>query len=97
VESDVLCSLKFRNFKANTNVFEMGQQVREVYTWDNYVVAETGYPSYISGSGDVSRGIVFNSVNANDITDHMAVKIASVNGIDAETLAKNGYIKISIR
>jgi hypothetical protein len=38
---------------------------------------------------------VFESVNANDITDHMTVKIVSVNGIDAETIAKRGYIRMS--
>jgi hypothetical protein len=42
-----------------------------------------------------STSIVFNRVNANDITDHMTVKIISVNGIDAETIAKTGYIRIS--
>jgi hypothetical protein len=39
--------------------------------------------------------IVYESVNANDITDNMTVKIVSVNGIDAETIAKTGYINIS--
>jgi hypothetical protein len=92
---DIFCPLKFRNFKADTNVFERGEQIREVYTWDSYVAAETGYPYYISAAGEFSSGIVFESVNANDITDHMTVKIVSVNGINAETLAKDGYIRIS--
>jgi hypothetical protein len=92
---DIFCSLKFRNFKANTDVFERGTQVREVYTWDSYVVAETGYPYYVSATGELSSGIVFESVNANDITDSMTVKIISVNGIDAETIGKTGYIRIS--
>jgi hypothetical protein len=39
--------------------------------------------------------VVFGNVNANDITDHMTVKIVSVNGIDAETIAQTGYIRIS--
>jgi hypothetical protein len=94
-EGDIFCPLKFRNFKANTDVFERGIQIREVYTWDSYVVAETGYPYYISVAGELSSGIVFESVNANDITDHMTVKIVSVNGIDAETIGKTGYIRIS--
>jgi hypothetical protein len=93
---DIFCPLKFRNFKENTNVFERGQQIREVYTWDSYVVAETGYPYYVDVvSGKLSSGIVFESVNASGITGNMTVKIISVNGIDAELLAKNGYIKIS--
>jgi hypothetical protein len=72
-----------------------GEQIREVYTWDSYVVAETGHPYYMSATGEFSSGIVFESVNANDITDHMTMKIVSVNGIDAETIAKTGYIRIS--
>jgi hypothetical protein len=93
---DVFCPLKFRNFKANSNVFERGVQVREVYTWDSYVVAETGYPYYINiFAGELSSGVMFESVNANDITDHMTVEIVSVNGIDAETVARDGYIRIS--
>jgi hypothetical protein len=92
---DIFCPLKFRNFEANTNVFERGQLIREVYTWDSYVVAEAGYPYYMSVAGELSSGIVFESVNANDITDHMTVKIISVNGIDAETAGKTGYIRIS--
>jgi hypothetical protein len=39
--------------------------------------------------------ILFPNVNANDITDRMTVKIAGVNGVDAETIAKTGYIRIS--
>jgi hypothetical protein len=85
---DIFCPLKFRNFDANT-------QIHEVYTWDSYVVAETGHLYYVSAAGELSSGIVFESVNANDITDHMTVKIVSVNGIDAETIAKTGYIRIS--
>jgi hypothetical protein len=84
---DIFCPLKFRNFKASVDVFERGVQVREVYTWDSYVIAETGRLYY--------RDVAFESVNANDITDHMTVKIVNVNGIDAETIAKTGYIRIS--
>jgi hypothetical protein len=39
--------------------------------------------------------VVFENVNANEITENMTVKIISVNGIAAEILAENGYIKIS--
>jgi GH24 family phage-related lysozyme (muramidase) len=95
-ECDIFCPLKFRNFQANANVFERGVQVREIYTWDSYVVAETGYPPYYQiGAGKFSSGIVFKNVNANDITENMTVKIISVNGITTELLAKNDYIKIS--
>jgi hypothetical protein len=39
--------------------------------------------------------ITFDRVNGNDITDHLTVAITSVNGIDAETAGRTGYIKIS--
>jgi hypothetical protein len=41
--------------------------------------------------------VVFENVNANDITENMTVKIISVNGIVAEILAQNGYMKISTK
>ncbi|MDR1286129.1 MAG: hypothetical protein LBK08_00830 [Treponema sp.] len=45
---------------------------------------------------DIERvKVTFKNVNANDITDNMTVKIVSVNDIDAETIGKTGYIRIS--
>jgi TolB-like protein len=44
---------------------------------------------------DRNETVNFRTVNANDITDNLTVKIISVNGIDAETAGKTGYIKIS--
>jgi hypothetical protein len=38
--------------------------------------------------------VVFNNVNANDITENMTIKIISVNGVTAETIGKNSYIRI---
>jgi hypothetical protein len=38
---------------------------------------------------------VFESVNADDITDNMTVKMVSVNGISAEEAGRTGYIRIS--
>jgi hypothetical protein len=45
-------------------------------------------------SADISSGRIGENVR-NDITDNMAVQIVSFNDIDAETIAKTGYIKIS--
>jgi hypothetical protein len=39
--------------------------------------------------------ITFSAVSAGDITGNLTVKIISVNGIDAETAGKTGYIRIS--
>jgi hypothetical protein len=43
---------------------------------------------------DYSQTVTF-TVPVDDITDNMTVQIVSVNGIDAETIGKTGYIKIS--
>jgi len=62
---------------------------------------------YIYGSGgteyDYSKienrieqdTILFNSVNANDITDNKIIKIISINGINIETIVQTGYINVS--
>jgi len=36
----------------------------------------------------------FQNVNANDITDNMTIRVATVNGIDAETAARNRVLQI---
>ena len=41
-----------------------------------------------------STTVSFGSVNANDITDNLLIKVISCNGIDAETASGNGYIRI---
>ena len=41
-----------------------------------------------------TRTLNFQNVNANDITDRMTIRIVSVNGIDAETAARNGDLQI---
>jgi hypothetical protein len=77
-------------YEATDNKFDMwGKRVgRQDYYHD---VVNTGR---IEG-GDFSGNVSFSNVNANDITDNMTVQIVSVNGIDAETIGKTGYIKIS--
>jgi hypothetical protein len=58
---------------------------------DIYFLIRNDLISTASGCTEVT----FKNVNANDITDNMTVQIVSVNGIDAETIGKTGYIKIS--
>jgi hypothetical protein len=90
--ADIWCSLRFRNFTSNLfisteSVDRLRQQLDvagSVYGWDMSVEASPR-----------RENIVFSSVNANDITDNMTVKIVSVNGINAATIAQTGYIKIS--
>jgi hypothetical protein len=38
----------------------------------------------------------FQNVNANDITDNLTIRVASVNGTDAETAAINGVLQIRV-
>jgi len=42
------------------------------------------------------KTVNFNNVNANDITDNMNVRIASVNGTPAETAVRNGVLQIHL-
>jgi hypothetical protein len=67
-----------------------GQKIRLNYTNNN-----RGGSGYYDGMEARKRPVIFTSVNANDVTDKMTVKIVSVDGIDTETIAKTGYIKIS--
>jgi hypothetical protein len=85
--NDIWCPQSFAHFRSDLYLFDQKPRLDvagDVYGWDLSIVAEPR-----------KKSIVFESVSANDITDNMTVKIISVNGIDAETLAKNGYIKIS--
>ena len=52
-----------------------------------------GRPS-ISVSADTRTTFNFTNVNANDISDRMTIRIASVNGTDAETAARNGVLQM---
>jgi len=42
------------------------------------------------------RTITFANVKANDITDSLTIRIASVNGLDAKTAAQNGVLQIRL-
>jgi len=43
---------------------------------------------------DDEKTLDFQNVNANDITDSMTIRVATVNGTDAETAARNGVLQI---
>ncbi|MCL2219298.1 MAG: fibrobacter succinogenes major paralogous domain-containing protein [Chitinispirillia bacterium] len=63
---------------------------------------QTGGSWGLSGSGRPSvnvsdasvKTVSFQNVNANDITDNLTIRVASVNGINAETVARNGVLQI---
>jgi len=57
------------------------------YTYNGYA------PSGVRISDDVSRTVSF-IVKADDISDRLSIRIARVNGVDAETAARNGVLQI---
>ncbi|MCL1836003.1 MAG: leucine-rich repeat protein [Treponema sp.] len=48
----------------------------------------------ISVSADVRKNLNFQNVNANDISDQMTIRVTTVNGVDAESAARNGVLQI---
>ena len=58
------------------------------YAFDGYS------PAGIRLSDDVTRTVSFTNVKADDITDRLTIRIASVNGMPAETVAQNGVLLV---
>jgi len=50
----------------------------------------------INVNADDRKSINFQNVNANDITDYMTIRVATVDGMDAETAARNGVLQIRV-
>jgi TolB-like protein len=48
----------------------------------------------INVNADDEKTLDFQNVNANDITDSMTIRVATINGSDAETAARNGVLQI---
>jgi len=48
----------------------------------------------INVNADDEKTLDFQNVNVNDITDSMTIRVATVNGTDAETTARNGVLQI---
>jgi len=48
----------------------------------------------INVNADDRKSLNFQNVNANDITDHLIIRVATVDGIDAETAARNGILQV---
>jgi hypothetical protein len=58
--------------------------------WEYYVYNRPG----VSISADGRNNVRFSNVNANDITDNLTIRFASVNGEAAETAAQKGVLQI---
>jgi hypothetical protein len=48
----------------------------------------------VNVNADERKTLNFQGVNANEITDSMTIRIATINGIEAETAARNGVLQI---
>jgi len=46
-------------------------------------------------SADDKKTVTFDNVKADDITDRLTIRIASVNGVNAETAARNGVLQVT--
>ncbi|MCL2834737.1 MAG: leucine-rich repeat domain-containing protein [Treponema sp.] len=62
-------------------------------TGGSWGLSWSGRPSF-SVSSDVRQPLNFQNVNANDISDSLTIRVASVNGTDAETAARYGILQI---
>ena len=51
-------------------------------------------PIMVGVSPDAPQTVAFTNIKADDITDNLTIRIASVNGTDAETVAQNGVLQI---
>jgi ribosomal protein L12E/L44/L45/RPP1/RPP2 len=54
-----------------------------------------GAKTTISVYEDDIKTVTFAGVKADDITDNLTIRIASINGVNAETVARNGVLQIS--
>jgi len=75
----------------NNNYKVIGRQTLQ--SGGNWELNWSGRPT-INVSADVRRTLNFQNVNANDISDHMIIRVTTINGIDAETAARNGVLQI---
>jgi len=76
----------------------IGRQSFQADGWWEYIYnrsdpSNRGAPLGIRISDDIRRTVNF-TVKANDITDRLTIRIASVNGVDAETAARNKVLQI---
>jgi hypothetical protein len=63
-------------------------------TWSFEFFAEY-LPVRLTHSSDGMKTVVFGAVKADDITDALTIRITKVNGVDAQTAARNGDIQIT--
>jgi len=77
----------------NSNGKVIGMTTLQARGWWNF---STSYnrSSAISISDDDRKQVSFTNVKADDITDRLTIRIASVNGIDAQTAAQTGVLQI---
>jgi len=89
---------KTKNFSisaelVNSNGKVIGRTTFQARGWWNFSTSYNRSPA-ISISDDDRKQVSFTNVKADDITDRLTIRIASVNGIDANTAAQTGVLQI---
>jgi len=77
----------------NSNGKVIGSTIFQARGWWNFSTSHNRSP-VINISDDDRKQVSFTNVKADDITDRLAIRIASVNGIDAQTAAQTGVLQI---
>jgi len=93
-----------RQNKNFTVIFELVNDKKQVIGRQTLQIAGSyeipapmpGAKTTISVSADDRKTVTFTNVKADDITDNLTIRVASVNGINAETAAKNGVLQIRV-
>ncbi|MDR0474424.1 MAG: leucine-rich repeat domain-containing protein [Treponema sp.] len=75
----------------NTQNKVIGRQTLQ--TGGSWGLNWSGRPT-INVNADERKTLNFQNVNINDITDSMTIRVATINGTDAETAARNGVLQI---
>ena len=70
----------------------IGRQTFQARGWWQVNLNER--PIMVGVSPDVPQTVAFTNVKADDITGSLTIRIASVNGTNAETVARNGVLQI---
>ena len=72
----------------------IGKETFQIGGSYEFPVPISGNKIQIQITADGQKTVNFSNVKANDITDSLTVRIASINGMPAETAARNGILQI---
>ena len=70
------------------------QTLQTAGSYEIFAPMPEGRYTTISVSADDRKTVTFTNVKADDITDRLTIRIASINGVNAETAARNGVLQV---